>query len=285
MSELDDFKLNEGGDSEPSREPPDEPRSERPSSPPVWAAVVVIAALALIAVLYFWFFGRTPPPPEPVPTAESAPTVPRPEGRVEGEPIEQEPLPELQASDAVVRRLVGGLSANPQLAAWLVNEDLVRRFVVAVDNIAEGEAPKPHLGFLEPQGDFVTESDGERRVIADSSFDRYDLVTAVFTSLDTDGTIELYRRLEPLLQEAYADLGYPNRDFTATLIDALEVIADTPRPPDEIEVVRAVKSYEFADPRLERLSSIEKQLVRLGPDNLERVQAKAEALAKALAAN
>ena len=50
-----------------------------------------------------------------------------------------------------------------------------------------------------------------------------------------------------------------------------------------MELVRGVKSYEFADPRLEGLSSIEKQLLRLGPENLERVQTKAAELAAALA--
>ncbi len=287
MGDLDDYRLDgsDAGEPAPTEPPAAGPEPERSSSPPTLAVVAVVAALVVVAVLYFWFFGRQPPPPEIVPPAESAPTSPRPPERVEGEPIEEGELPALDASDGLVRRMVAGLSENPQLAAWLVTEDLARRFVVAIDNVAEGVAPRSHVGFLEPEGDFATESTGGRQTIASASFERYDRVTDVFTSIDTAGAVRLYRRLKPLLQEAYVELGYPNRDFDDTLTRALAVIADTPRPPATMEVVRGVKSYEFVDPRLEGLSSIQKQLLRLGPDNLERVQAKAAELAAALAAD
>lgn len=301
MSDLGDYRLDtdanadadSGAGGEAAPDPPDTappesaegpPGPPRSSSPPTIAVVAVIAALVVAALLYFWLFGRQPPPPEITPSTESAPTTPRPPARVEGEPIEDEPLPGLDASDEVVRRLVAGLSENPQLAAWLVTDDLARRFVVAVDNIAEGVTPRSHLGFIEPTGGFEVETTGERYTVSAASYKRYDTVTDVFTSLDTEGSVRLYRRLQPLLQEAYVDLGYPNRDFGDTLARALQVIAGTPRPPETMELVRGVKSYEFADPRLEDLSSIEKQLLRLGPENLERVQTKAAELAAALAA-
>ena len=63
------------------------------------------------------------------------------------------------------------------------------------------------------------------------------------------------------------------------------MIEDAPRPPARLTVVPGVKSFEFDDPRLEALSSVEKQLLRLGPDNLERVQTKAAELAAALEAS
>lgn len=296
MSDLDDYTLDSGEDGEPAAETPapaletapgppgGPPPSTRSSSPPVVAVLAVVVALILVAVLYFWFFGRQPPPPEIAPPAESGATSPRPPARVESEPIEDGELPSLDASDQVVRRLVAGLSENPQLASWLVTDDLARRFVVAVDNVAEGVTPRTHLDFLEPEAPFVALSDGDVGTVSPASYRRYDLMTNVFTSLDTAGSIRLYRRLEPLLQQAYVELGYPNRDFGDTLASALQKIVDTPRPPESPELVRGVKSYEYADPRLEGLSSIEKQLLRLGPENLERVQAKAAELAAALAA-
>lgn len=285
MGDLDDYRIDsaEGdaaGDSTGGAEPP-APR-ERSSSPPLIAGLAVVAALALVAVLYFWFFGRQPAPPEIQPPEETAPTAPRPPAELESEPIEEQALPPLDASDEMVRRVVGTLSENPQLAAWLVSEDLARRFVVAIDNVAEGVAPRSHLGMLEPSGEFEVETRGERQFVAEESFDRYDPLVAVFTSLDTDGTVRLFGRLEPLLQQAYVELGYPNRDFRDTLERALRVIVETPRPPARMEVELAVKSFEFVDPALEGLSPVEKQLLRLGPDNLERVQAKAAELLAAL---
>ena len=60
----------------------------------------------------------------------------------------------LRTSDAVVRELVSELSANPTLAAWLANEDLIRRFVAAVDNVANGISPTTQLDFMRPEGSF-----------------------------------------------------------------------------------------------------------------------------------
>ena len=51
---------------------------------------------------------------------------------------------------------------------------------------------------------------------------------------------------------------------------------------DCVELVPAVRSYHFADPALEALSPAQKQLLRLGPGNARRVQAKLRELAPAL---
>jgi hypothetical protein len=47
-------------------------------------------------------------------------------------------------------------------------------------------------------------------------------------------------------------------------------------------VVRAVVVYEYADPKLEALSPAQKALLRMGPRNVPRVQAKLRELAAAL---
>ena len=48
------------------------------------------------------------------------------------------------------------------------------------------------------------------------AYDRYDLVADVVSSLDARATAELYRDLKPLIREAYANFGYPDRDFDET---------------------------------------------------------------------
>ena len=47
-------------------------------------------------------------------------------------------------------------------------------------------------------------------------------------------------------------------------------------------VVRAVVVYEYADPRLEAMTPAQKALLRMGPRNVPRVQAKLRELAAAL---
>lgn len=280
MSDLDDFELNEQApdlDVESQTQSPDESGGRRR------LAIVVAILVVLVAVVGGWLWSRQS---RVEPLAESAEGAveqivepPSVEMEEEAEPID---LPELDASDIVVRELAAALSAHPEFAAWLVNDELVRRFVVAADNIAEGETPRVHLGFMAPESGFRTwESEGGLHV-SPTSYRRYDPITEAFISLDSEGSIELYRQLEPLAQQAYRDLGYPERRFEDVVRAAAQVVLDTPRTTGPVKLEAAVRSYRFADPRLEELAPVQKQLLRFGPRNLTKIQEKVQALLDAL---
>ncbi|MBK5257687.1 MAG: hypothetical protein JJE39_16810, partial [Vicinamibacteria bacterium] len=143
MSDLDDFDLRP---KDPGPEEFDEtydPAAEttaRPKAPGIHP-ILPVAALGLFLIgLYFLFRPNTPsdppspaviptPAPAPASTVESAPSP---------APIRLE-LPPLNKSDAVIRDWIAALSANPQLAAWLIPDQLIRKFVAAVENIADDE--------------------------------------------------------------------------------------------------------------------------------------------------
>ena len=99
--------------------------------------LLVIAIPIGIGLVVYKMMGTSPtasPPPmlSPLPQSTRAPATPAPSPTVS-----RTPLPELDASDEFVRKLVEALSANPGWAKWLATEGLVRRFVVVVDNVAE----------------------------------------------------------------------------------------------------------------------------------------------------
>lgn len=205
----------------------------------------------------------------------------------------REELPELNASDELVRRLAVGLSARPALAEWLATDSLVRRFVGATVLVAAGRSPREEVEFLGPEGPFRARGAAEvpapdtavvdTAVVDPASFQRYDPVAVTFVSLDTPGTAELYRRLRPLFQEAYRDLGFQEGSFHVTLARAVETLLAVPAPDLPIEVVRrGGTAWEYADPALEELSPAQKHLLRMGPENVRRVQAKLRTLADAL---
>ena len=282
MSELHDFELE-------NREPapdttlggPEPPRSG--GSRLGWIAAVVLVVAVLGFGVWYLFF-RPPaepeiPPPEPTvqTPAEEETTVPP--VRPEEEEIE---LPPLSASDALVREMVAELSSHPRLASWLATEELVRKFVATVDNIAEGASPRPHLRTAAPRSPFPAIRENDRVVLDPEGYRRYDSVVAAFSGLDPQGTVELYDRLKPLIDEAYRQLGYPDTDFDRTLERALVELLEVPVVEGEVPLERQVKSYEYADPRLENLSDAQKHLLRTGPDNVRRVQAQLRALAREL---
>ena len=244
---------------------------------PLIIALVVAGVLACSAFIYFQIVrGMAPEKPsglvEPPPVEEPAP--PRPKPGIE--------VPPLDASDEVVRSLAETLSEHPQLTAWLAPEKLVRRFVAAVVDVANDESPRPHIGHLDPKGDFrVRERDGAL-LIDSGSYGRYDSFVAVFDSLDDERSLELHRQLKPLLDEAYQDLGYPGGDFDVVLGKAIDRLLATPIPAGNVIVKRRVRNYRFADPDLEALGPAEKHLIRMGPANARKVQAKLRLLRAAL---
>ncbi len=182
-------------------------------------------------------------------------------------------LPGLNASDALVRRL----------AEWLATEEIIRLFVVSVTNLARGSSPASRLDFMAPEGDFAVQAEGGMIRMDPAAYRRYDGLTEAFVSLDTEGTARLYRRLLPLMEEAYRELGLGDGSFHQVLARAVGPLLTLSVPREPPVLVEYGPAYAFADPELEGLTSAEKHLVRMGPDNAARVQAKLRALAEAMA--
>jgi hypothetical protein len=239
---------------------------ERRRRPLLPALLIVLAALAIGWGI--WHFTRDRGVEAPPPVAAVAPSE---EPQVE--PVTQEAvdLPALAQSDAWLREVVKQLSGNPQLATWLVNDDLVRRVVAAAVNVSGGESPRTHVRFLQPGVAFSAVEREGRLVVDAASYERYDTLVAVITSLHVEGTAQVYRNIKPLLDEAYRELGYPDGDFDTVAARAVKTLLDTPIVADPA-LEGFASSYRYTDPRLENLSAAQKQFLRLGPDNLRAVQ-------------
>lgn len=241
--------------------------------------LVAVAAAVVVAAGIWWFWLRSPAPeapPAPPPVAESPDTAPP---AYDVPPLD---LPELSASDVFVRDMVARLSSHPQLAAWLLTDRLIDRFVLAVVELAGGQNPASHLRFMAPESEFtVREVDG-RLVIAPESYRRYDLLAATFASLDTRGTVQLYRQMLPLLEEAFQELGLPDQTFDATLQTAIQNLLAVDIPPEPPEVVPHEAVYEYRDPQMEGRRGGEKAMARMGPQNARRIQEKLRELADEL---
>ncbi len=271
---MDDLRRDE----EPTEETAEEPRRVR------GLAVAVLVLLAAVAALYYFVFMKKPnPPEEPAPAAAAAEPAVIPEAAAEPglEPLAFPPVP-LDASDAAVREFAAVLSANPDFAKWLLSKDLVRKFVVSVDNVANGLSPKPHIDFFAPQGAFRVARSRTGTTVDPASFVRYGPVVRIALSLNAASAARLYRAMDPLLQEAYNELGYPGVDFDDTLVRAMAELLETPVVEGPVRLEQKVLSYAMTDPALEGLSPAQKQLLRLGPDGVRAVHGKIRELAAAL---
>ena len=243
--------------------------------------VAVLLALMVVVFLVFMLPDWDKKPPEDTPVAAPLPT-PEPTPSLQERLSERLQGTTLKTSDTVIRELVAQLSSRPELAAWLVNEDLVRRFVASVDNMSEGASPRQHLEFMAPDGAYQVQERGDRLVVAPASYDRYDNVAAVIESLDTAGTAALYRELEPLIDEAYAEISPQGANFDDRLAEVFDQLLAVPVISGDVEVEQKVVTYTYADPRLEGMTAAQRQLLRTGPDNVAMIQAKIREIRAAL---
>lgn len=249
-------------------------------------AVVVAVVVALLAVaVWFWWqrdAGEEAPLTAQAGEAGTEATLPTPADPLgAGEAIDLPPLGgEL---DPVVRSMLGTLSARPELARLLATDDLVRRFVTSVDNIGRGRSPSRHLVVLRPDGTFSVERPQQAGSVPAATFARYDGAAATVANLDAAAMAKVYGSLRPRLNEAYAELGDPSASFDAAMeraiVHLLSVSPDAAR--GQVQPGKGL-TYQWSDANTENLSSAQKQLLRMGPENAERVQQKLRELALAL---
>jgi hypothetical protein len=269
MTDLNDLKLDKW---QGSLEP--EPRRKG------WIfAVVALAVFALGAGGYFLMSRRAPPAPVEVraateqAVAPAAPVRPLPEA---GETID---LPPIDQTDAIVRELVARLSSHPTIAAWLTTDGLIRNFTVVVENIANGKTPSGHLGKVRPTGSFQVREDRGSLWIDSRSFRRYDTFADAVAALDARGAARLYATLRPRMVDGYRELGHPDGNFDQALERALIELLKTPVVDGDIALASKTVAYEFADPRLQSLSSAQRQFLRMGSRNVRLIQGKLREIA------
>jgi hypothetical protein len=222
------------------------------------------------------------PLPKPQPVQEVAVTELEPEPEIEEAPPEVEtpqtpdPIPEptvIDSSDLAIKAALTGIIEYPELTKVLVNDEILRRFVVFVDNLGNEELASNFQVLQAPEKPFRTYRQAGKEWIDAASFKRYTPYVEALNSADPEKLIELYDYYKPAIQENYAEIGYPDDNFDETMINAIEHLLDTPEVPVPIEVYTESVVYKFSDERIESLSNVQKQLLRTGPENMRLIKA------------
>jgi hypothetical protein len=231
---------------------------------------IAIGGVVVLAVIaYFIFSGRTSPSRASATATPAAPQA----SKAAADEIEYIDLPALDDSDALVRQRIGILSSNPLVAAWLGTRNLIRNFVVVVENISHGMNPSRHLMVLRPMGPFRVMTRGSQVVIDPRSYDRFSRIEEAAASIDARAAGRLYQSFKPLLQTAYDELG--NQEPIDQAVErAIIALLQVPAIDGDIRVEQTGEGigYEYADDKLEALTGAQKQLLRMGAKNIRIIQ-------------
>jgi hypothetical protein len=232
-----------------------------------------------------------PPPPPAPPSAASA----EPQNPMDALAPPDAALPKLPDSDARVTKALIELFGGKNVAAYMHPDGIVRRFVTTVDNLAREQAPPSAWPVLPTGQRFITDGQqGQVQTIAANNAARYNAIVLLAESVDPAKAAAVYAKLYPLFQQAYEELGYPGRYFNDRLIAVIDHLLQAPEPKGPVEVrlvevkgdvpsTRPWVRYEYADPKLESLSSGQKIMVRMGPENERKVKTSLRGLRQQIA--
>lgn len=247
-----------------------------------WGAAALVLTGALIWAALWWQARTepavTPPPavaqaPEPAPPAPAAPKIEHPIERAQDAQSEP-PQMSLDASDAPLRDALANLFKGNKLPEFVQPTSLIRNIVATIDNLPR-EKTSPRLMAVRPtQGALSTVNAGDNWVIAPDNSARYAPVIVLVQAVDSRQLVAVYVRFYPLFQQAYRELGYSDGYFNDRLVFVIDHLLATPDVKAPIALVQPKVLYRHADPELEALSSGQKAMIRIGPDNAAVLKAK-----------
>lgn len=261
---------------------------ERKRRPATIFALLLI--LALIAGAWWWYRSQQPAPQQAPQVSAAPPATPASTPASAG-PRYPLQIPEGTAAlmPADIEPALVELLGRRAVASFLETNDFPRRVVATVDNLGRASAPVAAWPVRPTPDRFLVQEQPDGSVIAADNAMRYTPFVLLVGTLDVKRVVELYRRMYPLLQDSYRELGFPNRNFNDRLVEVIDLLLATPEPaePPRVQLTevkgpyqleRPWVRYRYADPALESLTAGQKILVRVGPVNERRLKHKLQEL-------
>ena len=242
-----------------------------------WAVILTLVLAA--AAGGWWYRNRAMPaapvvPPAPPPVLADPPPAAAADFPVPEPAPEAPPLPELADSDPAFSAALLALPGGALLERWLIPEMLIRRIVVTIDNLPGDRVALKLRPLKGVGGDFDADGgDGDWRIGAANPA-RYDAAVALLQAIDEQALVALYFRWYPRFEQAYRDLGYPDRRFNNRVVAVLDHLIGTPEVAEPIALVKPRVHWEYADPALESASAGRRLLWRIGAAHRTAVKAK-----------
>lgn len=253
--------------------------------------LVPVLLLAAAAAAWLWWPWPEAPQQRPVPQQASIPVPDGPAPAADAAPAILHPVPtettteplQLAGVPAALEELLG----RTAVLGFLQATDFPRRFAATVDSLGREHAPVAAWPVQPVGGRFLTEpaGSGDAELIAAGNASRYDALVRFAGAIDARAAVALYRRMYPLLQQAYRDLGFGDRYLNDRVVQVIDLLLATPEPatPPQVRLtevkgpiapVQPWTRYEFVDERLQSLAAGQKMLLRVGPAHRQALKAK-----------
>ena len=262
--------------------------NENLSKPSSWLLISIIIAVIVVISLWFYLDDKQDIPlivekeviaevvaVEEIIQQEVIPEVQVVDELPVTELVEVPPLPSLDESDNWLKEKLPSLTWRNELLKLVIDDNMIRRFVVFTDNFSQGILTYKHSPLTLPSSSFSAietqnfdESNQQEWLWDKSSERRFSLYIDLIKSIDSESLINWYLEIKPLIDEAYIELGYPDDKFTDTLQSSITRVLDAELPKSPLRIIRPSVMYKYQDPAIEALDDVDKLLLRLGKENL-----------------
>ena len=175
----------------------------------------------------------------------------------------------LEGSDIKVMLAVADLSNN--LAQWLVPAEQIRKWVLFVDNVANGDLITKHRPWQYSMKPLVAANIGDKEYLAPSNYKRAKPLLDAVMAIPPATLADYYYSWLPLLEQAYRELGKKG-SFDTRFKQAIDQVLAAKSLPAEPELKLPSVMYQYQEKSLETASDIDKLIWRLGFENTNDIQ-------------
>ncbi|MEC8158283.1 MAG: DUF3014 domain-containing protein [Pseudomonadota bacterium] len=265
-------------------------KADDKANPTILAILFAGILATLVFILITGDYGESEVPEQTTEiTFVEVEMVPAPEPELIEEEVvifEEERLPESppkptvteETADTYARETIEIVNGGKALAQFVAGDYIVERAVAIVDALRRGEVPYKLLPVGRPSKSFPVSDDGLRVTMDPSGFSRYDGFAQWVNGIDMIATVKLLDDYEQIATEALSRMGVGDFDIRSAVLAATTEILATPIAPQSTELMKRESNWVYMDPELEALSSLQKQVLRMGPENSEIIQKKAREL-------
>lgn len=267
-----------------------------PRANPIFLGILFAGILAtLVFILMTGDYGEPTLPEELVMVQPSVEPAPMPiEAEAPAAPIAALPVTEVQpkippapvvseeTGDQYARESIDAVNGGKALAQFVAGDYVVERAVAIIDALRRGEVPYKLLPVGKPSTTFPISDNGLRVTLDTAGFSRYDGFAQWVGGLNTPALVSLLNDYEMIATQALTRMGVTDFDIRSAVLAATTQILSTPQVSVDAELMRREANWVYMDPELEALSSLQKQVLRMGPENADIVQQKARDIRGAL---
>jgi len=185
------------------------------------------------------------------------------------------PLIALADSDDFIRAALAPLFPGLNGMGFWEPENVLQRWVTLINEVADGHVLFKHRWFLTANSSFPVIETENGLLLDPEGYHRFDQMVAAFTDADIDTAMVFLNENKALMDIVFQQFSHSD-GFTLNklFLKSIDMVLAAPIITDDMLVIKKMDRYYFANPDIEGLSGIAKQMIRLGPNNTRSIQDK-----------